>query len=804
MRLYIKQLFLAAILFCGVFADLRAEEVLQEWTFPTSDSAAGWEALGLTKPEVIDGALHATFKSSDPILISPEFNITPKKGQYVEIRARCVSCGAGSLFFAADKSGPYGGFTGNQVKGWKLLSDGQTHTYRVYPAWDKLPRIIRIRLDFGTPLTDQLGRDGFALESVRIIDPQIDDLPAASGIWNFDAEELPWYPEGGRIEPSENGWLLDGTQGECRLASAPFHLPAGQTLPWLNLVLRTDVPSIQIGFAGDRTSGEVSFPMPLEPSEDTAVCSFNIGARNDWGTSIYFLSLTLRQGGTVKLERIELSDRPLGPARLAIREVLSTEAVNRVGANSPVDLRVMNVGGEKATNLRARFDLPEGVTFDLSSDRPNDDGTISMGDAEPFQTISHLFQLRADRPFNGTITCAVTSDQAQSVTKSFELTVTPSLELPKADYVPEPQPIELEDPELEIGAIYFPGWPIMSKWDPIKNIAPIRKPVLGWYQEGLPEVVDWQIKWARECGISFFLVDWYWNKGNMYLDHWVKAFQQARYKEQFKWAMMWANHNGPGSHSIEDQRAVTKFWIENYFNTPEYYTIDGKPVVMIWAPAGMDDDVIMTERAKGNNLSRGQGVKMLLDESRKMAIEAGYPGIFFIAMCWPEASTSPSDIQWLKDGGFDCTSQYRYMSPGEAGGDSYSFDFEKVVDSAIPWNQKRLATGILPFIPNLTSGWDDRPWNNQLVIANRTVEKFRRLCENLKSYLAESGQKRIVIGPVNEWGEGSYIEPNREFGFGMYEALRETFGKKPTGGWPSYYAPADVGLGPYDCPAETR
>ena len=185
-----------------------------------------------------------------------------------------------------------------------------------------------------------------------------------------------------------------------------------------------------------------------------------------------------------------------------------------------------------------------------------------------------------------------------------------------------------------------------------------------------------------------------------------------------------------------------------------------------------------------------------------MAVEAGYPGIYFIAMKWPEASTDPDCIQWLKDGGFDCTSQYRYMSPGPDQPRSYTFDFDKVVSSCVTWRERRLATGILPFLPNLTSGWDDRPWNNELVIANRTVEKFRKICEDMKAYLAKSGQKHVLIGPVNEWGEGSYIEPNREFGFGMYEALRETFGKEPEGGWPQYYAPADVGLGPYDCPAE--
>ena len=60
-----------------------------------------------------------------------------------------------------------------------------------------------------------------------------------------------------------------------------------------------------------------------------------------------------------------------------------------------------------------------------------------------------------------------------------------------------------------------------------------------------------------------------------------------------------------------------QYWIDNYFNTPEYYCIDGKPVLMIWSPAGMDRDVIAIEKKKGNTLEKGQGVKMLLDLSQK-------------------------------------------------------------------------------------------------------------------------------------------------------------------------------------------
>ena len=52
----------------------------------------------------------------------------------------------------------------------------------------------------------------------------------------------------------------------------------------------------------------------------------------------------------------------------------------------------------------------------------------------------------------------------------------------------------------------------------------------------------------------------------------------------------------------------------------------------------------------------------------------------------------------------------------------------------------------------------------------------------------------MLVGPINEWGEGSYAEPNAEYGFGMYEAIRNTFGIKPAEGWPVNFTPKDVGM----------
>ena len=60
-------------------------------------------------------------------------------------------------------------------------------------------------------------------------------------------------------------------------------------------------------------------------------------------------------------------------------------------------------------------------------------------------------------------------------------------------------------------------------------------------------------------------------------------------------------------------------------------------------------------------------------------------------------------------------------------------------------------------------------------------------------------RRSILLGPLNEWGEGSYIEPYAEYGFQDLDQVREAFCEP--GDWPPNLIPSDVGLGPYDLPS---
>jgi len=398
----------------------------------------------------------------------------------------------------------------------------------------------------------------------------------------------------------------------------------------------------------------------------------------------------------------------------------------------------------------------------------------------------HGVDLLAERAVSGEVRVAVVFGGKRQEA-SAQVAFSEALGLPKAAYVPEPRPVK---GGYEIGALYFPGWSKVEAWERIWSVAPERKPVLGWYDEANPEVVDWQIKWAVENGLSYFLVDWYWDRGHQHHDHWVKAFQRAKYKSFLKWAVMWANHNGKGSHSEEDQRKVAEFWCANYFNTPEYYRVDGRPVVMIWQAKNFDDD-----------MGEG-GCRRALEISQEVAKAHGYKGIFFIAMKWPEASSDPATLRKLKNDGFEMTSIYHYMDAAGKAKHHERFPFDLVADSNRDLWERLHAAGVLPFLPNLSTGWDDRPWHGDrgIEIYGRTVGHFKRICADAKAFADTTGVKNLLLAPLNEWGEGSYAEPCAEFGFGMYEAVRDTFCVRPPGGWPQNYAPSDVGLGPYDLP----
>ena len=88
----------------------------------------------------------------------------------------------------------------------------------------------------------------------------------------------------------------------------------------------------------------------------------------------------------------------------------------------------------------------------------------------------------------------------------------------------------------------------------------------------------------------------------------------------------------------------------------------------------------------------------------------------------------------------------------------------------------------IPVFPTVSIGWDDTPrfpakGANDITRFNQTPRAFESFLEVAKQYVDAHPQQPpfIMINAWNEWVEGSYLLPDRYFGFGYLEAVQHVF-----------------------------
>lgn len=343
-----------------------------------------------------------------------------------------------------------------------------------------------------------------------------------------------------------------------------------------------------------------------------------------------------------------------------------------------------------------------------------------------------------------------------------------------------PQPLrEIQPPrplstgEYLVGAYYFPGWSSYERWK-VLNPFPERMPLLGYYQEGRPEVMDWQIKWAVEHGISFFVFDWYWDRGHRQLEHALHdGYLRSRFRSSLKFCLLWANHNPPGSSSEADLLAVLDYWIAHYFRRPEYLTVDGRPMVIIFSTSRLTADM------------GSQAVRDAITKMRQRARAEGFPDLFLAAVTGPGEVPVEARLRQQKFEGYDATTGYNYPRAG-MDTEELQGSYDAMIEGySATWNAIAEA-GVLEYFPVTEPGWDSRPWEGEkaLVRTGRHPAKFREMLRRARGFVdrypVAGGKKIVLIEAWNEYGEGAAIEPHREWGFAYLDAVREVFGQGDT------------------------
>ncbi len=369
------------------------------------------------------------------------------------------------------------------------------------------------------------------------------------------------------------------------------------------------------------------------------------------------------------------------------------------------------------------------------------------------------------------------------------------LEIVSLDYVPEPKPAVSD---FHVGGIYFPGWKPGSHYGwSILDAYPERMPALGYYDESNPEVMDWQIKWSVEHGMTFFMFCWYRQYGSegqpisQHLEHALHdGFFNARYESMMDFAIMWENGNLAGVSDMDDlMHQLFPYWMEHYFKRPNYLVIDNKPVLFIYDIQRFVKD-----------LGSVEAVKAATDAMRAAAIDEGFDGLYLLA---EHRGNSQHILGMMRDCGMDYSFAYCFHSV------SPEASQEEAVAHLHDLHTARFGMrSIIPDVPTLSVGWNPEPWE---AFTNYhpsphwwlKPEAYKAQARNLRALMEQQpsdslSSRMVMLDNLNEWGEGHYILPHREFGFGYLDAVRSVFTDSDDPHMD--ILPDEVGLGPYDAP----
>jgi len=391
------------------------------------------------------------------------------------------------------------------------------------------------------------------------------------------------------------------------------------------------------------------------------------------------------------------------------------------------------------------------------------------------------------------------------------------------DYVPTPEPVSSN---YTICAHYYPGWAKRGSdfagvfgFDDIKDY-PKRTPLLGYYDERLPEVFDWQIKWAVEHGINCFIHCWYRNTDNigkpvtvndLRLGHALhEGYFNAKYKDYMKFAIMWELDICMFSDKEDIVNNILPFWVENYFKDNNYLTIDNKPILYIYA------------FNKFINFFGGvEGSKEVISLINEKIKDYGFDGIHISAIYSYsdvyETNNWKYSLDEYKNMGIDSTFQYCWQMMTEQLTEeqykkyceNHMLDSKIILEYISKQIDQRIEYDPYYTMYTLTCMRDSKPWFKPLNIDPKgPMVQFRLNPYEWKEQLISTkskidklpkssiGRQFVVVDNWNEWAEGHFVAPSLGYGFKYLQALREVFTNCDN--LPDYRLPSTLGFEPYD------
>lgn len=324
-------------------------------------------------------------------------------------------------------------------------------------------------------------------------------------------------------------------------------------------------------------------------------------------------------------------------------------------------------------------------------------------------------------------------------------------------------------------------------------------PLLGeTYAAGDPSVVYQQIEWAVEYGVDAFSIEWTTPRGygccGSMEDTLDDVFLKSPNINKVRWAIFYdfilrmgqtTELNVDMSQPLNFDRPevydtfVADFvhFAEKYFGHPQYLTIDGRPVIYIWATNSYEGDLAGAMQEARDRVSElGFDVFIVGDEVRTDLFEPDHVALF------------------------DGSSTFTFLIPGIDGHALADVgEATTAVDEAFTWWRDQLTdmkvTGRdeeVNFQPAWAPQYDESFFisNDPLYVPATSKEQVAEMASMIRNHaepVGSSGQRLIWLNTWNNWAETTTVEPTADLGpkypagnyqFDLLEVNRDIFGRE--------------------------
>ena len=291
---------------------------------------------------------------------------------------------------------------------------------------------------------------------------------------------------------------------------------------------------------------------------------------------------------------------------------------------------------------------------------------------------------------------------------------------------------------------------------------------LGYYELTNSEVLMKQIQLAKSHGIYGFGIYYYWFSGKTLLEKPLNIFLMNK-KINFHFLLIWANENWTRRWDGKDKDILIKQEykeddpekfikdIEKYLIDNRYIKIDEKPVIGVYEPYKIINlnKTILTWRKKAREYGIGEIFILVtlnqynIEELQKMNL---FNGVY---------QFSPRDT-------FDCKikSKSNYLYTGTL----YK-----------EFNLTNIKNDFYLFKGSMVE-FDNSARKKECVIyENYSPEQFYMINKKIISWTKKKYKKNrfIFINAWNEWGEGTYLEPDEKYGYASINALSKAIFNLP-------------------------